>query len=355
MKWFKHDSDANRDEKLQNVLLDYGLEGYGLYWYCLELITYDVDQYNLTFDLRHDARIIARNVGSTEKRVEEMMKYFIEIGLFECSQGHITCLKLLKRLDQSMTSKSAYRAAINTAKEQLKLEKLINPTPKGHDRVMTGSWQGHELEVEEEIEKDIHTTYAQNCAKNDESIREEERSADLAASRVLDHYNNKFNSKHKEKKYFVKLLKKTKTRSAYTEEDLIMVIDWIAETWSFKPEPIKIARVNRFDEYLAKAEQWRKLSDTVNAADVVEAFNSTFDGLLPPAELDRDIERKIHSLSDYLKDKSVDSFVAYFQKFKADAPNFYFGENESGWLADIDFLLKPETLRKTRYFQHTPS
>ena len=165
MKWFKHDSDANRDEKLQNVLLDYGLEGYGLYWYCLELITYDVDQHNLNFDLRHDARIIARNVGSTEKRIEEMMKYFIEIGLFECSQGHITCLKLLKRLDQSMTSKSAYRAAINTAKEQLKLEKLINTAPKGHDevmagscqghdRVMTGSWQGHELELEEEKEKE---------------------------------------------------------------------------------------------------------------------------------------------------------------------------------------------------------
>lgn len=165
MKWFKHDSDANRDEKLQNVLLDYGLEGYGLYWYCLELITYDVDQHNLNFDLRHDARIIARNVGSTEKRIEEMMKYFIEIGLFECSQGHITCLKLLKRLDQSMTSKSAYRAAINTAKEQLKLEKLINTAPKGHDevmigscqghdRVMTGSWQGHELELEEEREKE---------------------------------------------------------------------------------------------------------------------------------------------------------------------------------------------------------
>ena len=191
--------------------------------------------------------------------------------------------------------------------------------------------------------------------EKDESISEEDQEADLAASRVLDYYNNKFNSKHKEKKYFVNLLKKTKTRSAYTEEDLIMVIDWIAETWSFKPEPIKIARVSRFDEYRAKAEQWRKLSATVNAADVVGAFNSTFDGLLPPAELDRDIERKIHSLSDYLKDKSVDSFIAYFQKFKADAPNFYFGENESGWLADIDFLLKPETLRKTRYFQHTPS
>ena len=38
MEWFRHDSNANLDEKLQEVLLDYGLEGYGLYWYCIELI-----------------------------------------------------------------------------------------------------------------------------------------------------------------------------------------------------------------------------------------------------------------------------------------------------------------------------
>lgn len=358
MKWFKHDSDANRDGKLQNVLLDYGLEGYGLYWYCLELITYDVDQHNLTFDLRHDARIIARNVGSTEKRVEEMMRYFIEIGLFECSQGHITCLKLLKRLDQSMTSKSGYRAAINAAKEQFKLEKLINPTPKGHDRVMTGSWKGHELELEEELEEEIEKDIYTSCISENGQKTVNQDGVSEAALRCLAFYNEKAGCKCRDTKPFIELLTETKTRKAYTEDEITLVIEWALTQWRSRggvPKPINICRVTKFDGYLADAEQWRKLSATVNAADVVEAFNSTFDGLLPPAELDRDIERKIHSLSDYLKDKSVDSFIAYFQKFKADAPNFYFGENESGWLADIDFLLKPETLRKTRYFQHTPS
>ncbi|MGO0457308.1 helix-turn-helix domain-containing protein [Escherichia coli] len=181
--------------------------------------------------------------------------------------------------------------------------------------------------------------------EKDESISEEDLAADLAASRVLDHYNNKFNSKHKEKKYFVNLLKKTKTRCAYTEEDLIMVIDWIAETWSFKPEPIKIARVSRFDEYRAKAEQWRRVTATVNAADVVEEFNITFDGLLPPAELDRDLERKIYAFTDYLKDKSINGFIAYFEAFKNKASDFYFGD---GFTATLDFLLKPKTLRDTR-------
>lgn len=116
MQWIKHDTDANQDAKLQNVLLDYGIEGYGLYWYCIELIAGKVDKNNITFELEHDARIIARNVGSTAQKVEEMMKYFVDIGLFECSNNTITCLKLAKRLDQSMTSNPQMREIIKNFK-----------------------------------------------------------------------------------------------------------------------------------------------------------------------------------------------------------------------------------------------
>ena len=116
MQWIKHDTDANQDAKLQNVLLDYGLEGYGLYWYCIELIAGKVDKNNITFELEHDARIIARNTGSSAQKVEEMMKYFVNIGLFECSNNTITCLKLAKRLDQSMTSNPQMREIIKNFK-----------------------------------------------------------------------------------------------------------------------------------------------------------------------------------------------------------------------------------------------
>ncbi len=122
MKWVKHDTDANQDAKLQNVLLDYGLEGYGLYWYCIELIASKVDKDNITFELEHDARIIARNVGSSAQKVTEIMKYFVELGLFECSNNVITCLKLAKRLDKSMTSNPQMRgiiAGLNANKTQL--------------------------------------------------------------------------------------------------------------------------------------------------------------------------------------------------------------------------------------------
>lgn len=100
MKWFKHEASASLDAKLQEVLLDYGLEGYGLYWYCLELISGTVTPDNLTFELEHDARIIARNVGSTVQKVEEMMTKFIELGLFDNDDGVIKCLKLAKKTDE---------------------------------------------------------------------------------------------------------------------------------------------------------------------------------------------------------------------------------------------------------------
>lgn len=99
MKWYKHDSNANMDAKLQAVILEYGAEGYGLYWYCLELIASNVDADNLSFELEHDARIIARNLGMGVQRCEEMMKFMISLGLFEASNGVITCLKLAKRAD----------------------------------------------------------------------------------------------------------------------------------------------------------------------------------------------------------------------------------------------------------------
>lgn len=142
MLWFKHDANANADSKLQNVLLDYGLEGYGLYWYCIELITGKVDVNNITFQLEHDARIIARNTGSTSQKVEEMMRYFIKIGLFENSNGMITCMKIAKRLDQSMTSNKAMREIIERIKSG------------NHDGIMTESCQSHAVVMQEEIRRD---------------------------------------------------------------------------------------------------------------------------------------------------------------------------------------------------------
>ncbi len=56
------------------------------------------------------------------------MKYFVDQGLFENSHGTITCLKLAKRLDKSMTSNPEMRSIIQSLKK-----------PDNHDQVMTES------------------------------------------------------------------------------------------------------------------------------------------------------------------------------------------------------------------------
>ena len=100
MKWFKHDSDASLDAKLKRVRQKYGMEGYGLYWYCLELVAQAVEKHNLTFELEHDAELIGIDTNIHQERVQEMMSDFIKWRLFENTDGVITCLKMASRTDE---------------------------------------------------------------------------------------------------------------------------------------------------------------------------------------------------------------------------------------------------------------
>ena len=133
MKWYKHDSNAHTDAKLCRVRLKYGMEGYGLYWYCLELIAANVEVHNLTFELEHDAELIAAATGIHYELVQEMMLYMIDLGLFEQRDGIITCMTMVKRLDQSMTSNPRMR-------------KMIGDAKNNHDSVMIN----HDLVMQEE-------------------------------------------------------------------------------------------------------------------------------------------------------------------------------------------------------------
>ena len=101
MKWFKHDSDAHTDAKLKRVRHKYGIVGYGIYWYCLELIAGKIDKKNITFELEEDAELIAVEWNLDQIKVEEIMRFFVDIRLFECENSVITCFKLAKRLDDT--------------------------------------------------------------------------------------------------------------------------------------------------------------------------------------------------------------------------------------------------------------
>lgn len=116
MKWFKHDANASIDAKIEKLMLKYGLEGYGLYFFCLELIARNVEKHNLTFELEHDSELISKRVNLHPSRVQEMMVFMVNLGLFENDRGVITCLKLAKRTDeytQKLLSKASFVPTIS--------------------------------------------------------------------------------------------------------------------------------------------------------------------------------------------------------------------------------------------------
>ncbi|ECI2511246.1 helix-turn-helix domain-containing protein [Salmonella enterica subsp. enterica serovar Paratyphi B] len=170
------------------------------------------------------------------------------------------------------------------------------------------------------------------------------------AKKALEFYNEQTGTRCRDIKPFVLMLTPTKTREAYTLAELQLVIRWVLATWrrrgSGLPKPANICRVNRFDGYLADAEAWATTEADVDPDAVMNGYNEIFADTLPAAELDADRRGMIIRLAAHMKNQTAGAFLGYFEKFRADAPDFYFGA--SGWRASFDYLMKPETLRKTR-------
>lgn len=147
MKWFKHDSDAHMDAKIRRLIHRFGIEAYGVYWYCLELIAHEVTSKKMTFELEHDSEIIAHDLKMSREKVEDMISFMVSLELFEASDNRLFCLKLLKRLDLSQGGSDKFRQALKIKKQS-----------QSHDSIMTESCQSHEKEVDLEVDLEKNKT-----------------------------------------------------------------------------------------------------------------------------------------------------------------------------------------------------
>lgn len=198
MIWFKHDTDATQDAKIKKLLIRYGAIGYAIYFHCLELIAAETSDNNLTFELEHDSEIIAANLfikDETGKKavaiVEDIMRFIIEIGLFQESGGRIFCFKLLKRLDASMTSNPRFRAMIASAKGE-NHDTVMTPSCYRHDTIMQASKQDKQ-EDKEAVSEDGKPTPRKKFMKP--SIQElseycKERRNAVSPEKFIDYYES---------------------------------------------------------------------------------------------------------------------------------------------------------------------
>ena len=221
--------------KLQEIIFDHGIEGYGLYWYCLELVAQNVTSDNLTFELEHDARIIGRNIGMPANRVEEIMKSFIANDLFSASEGRIQCLKLAQRCDD-FTAKAVRRNGVKSLKIQ-----SAGLKPSESDKV-------HLEEEDRSKKKKIEE-------ENNNSLS---RCRD-AINAVIEQMNAILNSKYKASTKSHAQNISARLDEGHSVDDLILVVKDRLSAWGSDPKmaqylrPQTMFQAGKFNGYLMAA------------------------------------------------------------------------------------------------------
>ncbi len=81
----------------------------------------------------------------------------------------------------------------------------------------------------------------------------------------------------------------------------------------------------------------------------LEAYNTEVGERLPHAvAVNEKRKRRLKKIIPQLKTPNVEGFRAYVRAFVHQAKPFYFGDNNTGWTADFDYLLRDDTLTGVR-------
>ena len=197
MKWFKHDSDSSNDAKLKKLRLKYGAQGYGIYWYCLELIARNVEKHNLTFELEHDAELIADDFKLSSDLVQHIMTYMVELGLFEESNGMITCLKMASRTDEYtqklLQSIKKYPDNITTLSEHSLTKSVLIEENRTEEIILDKKEKTIKTEVLDDYFDDFWYKYPKKVGK--EAARKAWNKANPEIIKVIDALNWQIQSK----------------------------------------------------------------------------------------------------------------------------------------------------------------
>lgn len=82
MKWFKHYSDAHGNVKLKDVIMEYGMEGYGFWWVCDELIAQQGTNFRIKSE-KNWKKHLSFDSGLEIKKVDQLLNYFSDIRLID--------------------------------------------------------------------------------------------------------------------------------------------------------------------------------------------------------------------------------------------------------------------------------
>lgn len=93
----------------------------------------------------------------------------------------------------------------------------------------------------------------------------------------------------------------------------------------------------------------RRKPERIDYESFLEAYNAEVGERLPHAvAVNEKRKRRLKKIIPQLKTPNVEGFRAYVRAFVHQAKPFYFGDNNTGWTADFDYLLRDDTLTGVR-------
>ena len=103
MRWFKHISTSQNDEKMSELMDKFGAEGYGVWWLILERIAEQMDETSRTF-VRLSVKVWAKSCRISAKNFQNIVKFLESSGIFllkfENEYLTINCPNLSKYRDE---------------------------------------------------------------------------------------------------------------------------------------------------------------------------------------------------------------------------------------------------------------
>ncbi|HGB4480902.1 TPA: replication protein [Salmonella enterica subsp. enterica serovar Typhimurium] len=93
----------------------------------------------------------------------------------------------------------------------------------------------------------------------------------------------------------------------------------------------------------------RRKAERIDYESFLNAYNTEVGDRLPHAvSVNEKRKRRLKKIIPQLKTANVDGFRAYVRAFVHQAKPFYFGDNDTGWTADFDYLLREDSLTGVR-------
>jgi hypothetical protein len=138
MRWYKHQTRSHNDEKLEEIMHQFGLEGYGFWWLLLELVGAEMDTSDKC-ELSYPLKAWARKLHCTPRKTTMFFSVFSEKTLILMEYDNINFIGKLKiKIPNLLKFRDEY-------------SKKSGVTP---DKPGKKSGAKIEIEIEKEIEKE---------------------------------------------------------------------------------------------------------------------------------------------------------------------------------------------------------